>query len=321
MARMSECGELLAMNPKCNRSGSSLGLVVCAAAVVFAALIGLLVLGGRGSASNSDAQPHLLVMAAAGLREPMEQIAGEYQREHGVRIDLQFGGSNSLLNQLQIDRISAPDLFLAADQSYTLLAVERGLAKETLPVATQRPVVIVRKDSRVKIAALDDLFAERLRLSIADPDQAAIGRTVKAALLAISDERWNRLEQQVARWGVFKPTVNDVAGDVQIGAVDAGIVWDTTVSSPAYQNALNVIQLPELSNRPEQVTLALLAASKQPDEARKFARYLTGPEHGLRIFREHGFGPVPIANDASGPHENAEPSATRSSAHDEDGSQ
>ncbi|MGN6545091.1 MAG: molybdate ABC transporter substrate-binding protein [Aureliella sp.] len=309
------------MNPKCNRSGSSLGLVVCAAAVVFAALIGLLVFGGRGSASSSDAKPHLLIMAAAGLREPMEQIAAEYEREHGVRIDLQFGGSNSLLNQLQIDRISAPDLFLAADQSYTLLAVEKGLAKETLPVATQRPVVIVRKDSPVKIATLDDLFTERLRLSIADPDQAAIGRTVKAALLAISDEHWNRLEQQVARWGVFKPTVNDVAGDVQIGAVDAGIVWDTTVSSPAYQKTLNVIQLPELSNRSEQVTLALLLASKQPDEARKFARYLTDSERGLRIFREHGFGPVPVANDASVRRENHDASAARPTAHDEDGSQ
>lgn len=304
-----------------SRGGTSLGLVVGAAAVMLATLVGLLVFGGRGTASSSDGKTHLLILAAAGLREPMEQLADRYEREHGVRVDIQFGGSNSLLNQLQVDRITAADLFLAADQSYTRLAVEKGLARDALAVATQRPVVVVRKNSAVQIQSLEDLFADGLRLSIADPEQASIGRTVRASLAALSPEHWKRLEQQVERWGVFKPTVNDVAGDVQIGAVDAGIVWDTTVSSPAYRRTLNVIELPELSSRPEQVTLAVLVRSKQPAAARAFAEYLTDPDRGLPVFRAHGFGPVPHAEDKKGVTTEGPRSAEPRSAFHEDGSE
>lgn len=292
-----------------------------AAVVAFAALVGLLVFSGRESVPGSDGKSHLLVMAAAGLREPMERIAAEYQREHGVRVNIQFGGSNSLLNQLQVDQISTPDLFLAADQSYTLLAVHNGLASRTLPVATQRPVVIVRKNSAIRIESFDNLLAEGLRLSLADPDQAAIGRTVRSTLSSLSPEHWRRLEQQVKRWGVFKPTVNDVAGDVQIGAVDAGIVWDTTVSSPAYEGAIEVITLPEISGQPEQVTAALLRSSKQPAEAWKFAQYLTDPARGQQIFCLHGFGRAQIAENRATNREGTHDlqSSARPSASQEDG--
>jgi molybdate transport system substrate-binding protein len=156
----------------------------------------------------------------------------------------------------------------------------------------------LRKDSSLTIDSFADLLVDGLRLSMGDPEQAAIGRTIRASLRARSSpesDLWQRLEAQVKRWGVFKPTVNDVANDVQIGAVDAGIVWDTTVSSPAYQRTLNLIELPEISSQSEQVTLAVLSSSTQPAAAWKFARYLTDPAQGQQIFRSHGFRPVPLA--------------------------
>ena len=275
------------------RYGSlNLQVVVVAALLVSIALIGLLIFGNPSRKSGKQSHRPILLLAAAGLREPIEEIARRYEAEYGVKVDIQFGGSNSLLSQIQVDRISTPDLLLVSDASYTQQAVEKSLAKETLSIAIQRPCVIVRKDATIEIRTVDDLIAPGRRLSIGNPDQAAIGKAVREALQRIpaadGSNQWLRLESSVSQYGVFKPTVNEVANDVRIGAVDAGIVWNATVSSPAYKDTLRVIELPELASQSEMVSMAVLSSSQQPTEALKFARYVSARDRGLEVFRSHG---------------------------------
>jgi len=275
------------------RYGSlNLQVVVVAALLVSIALIGLLIFGNPSRKSGKQSHRPILLLAAAGLREPIEEIARRYEAEYGVKVDIQFGGSNSLLSQIQVDRISTPDLLLVSDASYTQQAVEKSLAKETLSIAIQRPCVIVRKDATIEIRTVDDLIAPGRRLSIGNPDQAAIGKAVREALQRIpaadGSNQWLRLESSVSQYGVFKPTVNEVANDVRIGAVDAGIVWNATVSSPAYKDTLRVIELPELASQSEMVSMAVLASSQQPTEALKFARYVSARDRGLEVFHSHG---------------------------------
>lgn len=256
------------------------------------ALVGLLVMGNPKRKASKQIVRTIQLLAAAGLREPIQEIASRYEAECGVKVDIQFGGSNSLLSLIKVDRLSTPDLLLVADESYTQQAVESNLAKEVLSIAVQRPCIIVQKNSTIQISSLDDLMVPGRRLSIGNPDQAAIGKVVRQALqktpTADGSNQWKRLESQVLQHGVYKPTVNEVANDVRIGAVDAGIVWTATVSSPAYKESLRVIELPELSSESEIVSMAVLSSSPQPTEALKFARYVSARNRGLEVFRSHG---------------------------------
>ena len=267
-------------------------IFLVAALLASIALVGLLVLGNPKRKASKQVVRTIQLLAAAGLREPIQEIASRYEVECGVKVDIQFGGSNSLLSQIKVDRLSSPDLLLVADESYTQQAVESNLAKEVLAIAVQRPCIIVQKDSTMQIRSLDDLMIPGRRLSIGNPDQAAIGKVVREALqktpTADGSNQWKRLETQVLQHGVFKPTVNEVANDVRIGAVDAGIVWTATVSSRAYKESLRVIELPELSSKLEIVSLAVLSSSPQPTEALKFARYVSARDRGLEVFRSHG---------------------------------
>ena len=267
-------------------------IFLVAALLASIALVGLLVLGNPKRKASKQVVRTIQLLAAAGLREPIQEIASRYEAECGVKVDIQFGGSNSLLSQIKVDRLSSPDLLLVADESYTQQAVESNLAKEVLAIAVQRPCIIVQKDSTIQIRSLDDLMIPGRRLSIGNPDQAAIGKVVREALqktpTADGSNQWKRLETQVLQHGVFKPTVNEVANDVRIGAVDAGIVWTATVSSRAYKESLRVIELPELSSESEIVSLAVLSSSPQPTEALKFARYVSARDRGLEVFRSHG---------------------------------
>jgi molybdate transport system substrate-binding protein len=94
----------------------------------------------------------LKVYCAAGLRVPLEEVAKRYYEEYGITIDAQYGGSNTLLNQLEIDKFSDVDLYLAADDLYADMAREKGLAAEALPIAFQRPVFAVQRGNPKGIA-------------------------------------------------------------------------------------------------------------------------------------------------------------------------
>jgi molybdenum ABC transporter molybdate-binding protein len=245
--------------------------------------------GGIGPARR------LALYCAAGLRFPAEEIARMYEQEYRIAVEIQFGGSDTLLNQIEVNKFDTGDLYLAADDWYADEARQRGLAAETIPVAHQGLVIVVRQDSPKQIAGIRDLLAADVRVALANPDQAAIGRAAKRALEQVpldGGTLWSRLEQHVTKHGVFKPTVNEVASDVKIGSVDAGIVWDATVRMPAYRDELHAISVPELEHETDLVSICVLNSSRQPTAALKFARYLSARDRGLPVFEQHGLKPV-----------------------------
>src|SRR6476660_3585172 len=96
----------------CRRHGrDSRGTVVLIAFLVcLAVLIGLIVLlmkEKKGEAKGS-AQP-LMVYCAAGLREPMQAAADEYQREFGVEVRCSYGASQAEL--VTLERAGNGDLY------------------------------------------------------------------------------------------------------------------------------------------------------------------------------------------------------------------
>ena len=277
-------------------------LVLIGAAVAVALLIAFLPGDSRDTGVPTD-RP-LVMLVAAGMRNPVEKILLAYEQEYGVRVEVQYGGSNMLLNQLKVNKFEQPDLFLAADAFYTDQAVADGLAAEVIPLARQEPVLAFRTDRSAEIDSWEDLLGDGVRWSLADPEQAAIGRTTRAVLESLrrgDDARsnlWASLEDQTIRLGVFKPTVNEVANDIKIGAVDFGIVWSSTVASPDYSSDLSSIRFADLeqtatlSGLGDLVSVAVLTTSARPTEALKLARYLGASDRGLPVFESLGMMPV-----------------------------
>ena len=271
---------------------NTLWLMLLAAGGVSAFLVGLLAWGGPGAGDDAN---QLSMYCAAGLRPVVQQVVDRYEREYGVKVELQFGGSNTLLNQIQVDKFSSPDLYLAADDFYTDQAVEKGLATETLPVAQMRLVICVPKGNPKQISSLDDLLRDDVATVIANPEAAAVGRAVRKRLQPLplgESNYWQRLEAAVTERGVFKPTVNEVANDVKLGHVDAGIVFDSTAAMRDYRDRLEVVEAAELSGDPNLVTVCVLNSSRKATAALRFARFLTARDQGLPVFAAGGLRPV-----------------------------
>ena len=226
----------------------------------------------------------------------MEQVAADYEQEFGIRVEVNYGGSGSLLNQLQTNHFGTSDLYLAADDDYTNKAVAAGLAEETLPIAYQSMVIAVAKGNPKKIRSFDDLLRDDVRVAIADPAQAAVGKAAKRRLepLTVGDtNKWELLFTQIQQNGVVKSTVNEVATDVQIGTViDAAIVWDSTVQMRDFRDHIEGVSMSELKADPDLVSIALLNSSRHPTAALRFARYLASRDKGLEAFSALGMQTV-----------------------------
>lgn len=237
---------------------------------------------GNSSPAAAAGQKPLLMFCAAGLRPPVEAAAREYAQAYGAQVQLQYGGSGTLLSNLRVS--GAGDLFLAGDESYVQSARAMGLVAETIPLARQRPVVAVAKGNPKNIRTLDDLLRTDVRVAMANPDAASVGRTVRRVLQQAG--QWAAFEKHVA---VFKPTVNEVANDLKLGSVDAGIVWDATAGQ---YPELEAVAVPLFKPAAETISICVLKRSTQAASALRFARYLGARDRGLKQFERFRCEPV-----------------------------
>jgi len=228
--------------------------------------------------AQSAAGGEIEVLCAVALRVPVEEAARAYAAEGLGTVRLQYGGSQAMLATLEIS--GKGDIFLPADESYIAAARTKGLVNETIMLAGMKPVVAVAKGNPRSIHTLADLQKGDVRLVLANPELAAISQLASHAL---PPQTWQAL---AARAVALKPTVNDVANDIVLGAADAGIVWDVTVRQTA---GLEAVEVPELASVKGKAAGAVARASTRAEAALRFLRWLAAPEKGGAVFSRHGY--------------------------------
>lgn len=221
----------------------------------------------------------LLVHCAAGLRQPITEIATLYEQTYRIPIQLQFGGSGALQSQLQL---AGGDLYLPADQSYISSSREKGLIRESIPVATLTAGIVVPKGNPQNLHSLEDLARPGIRLSLGERS-AAIGKYTWSTL-----EQSGHLAAIEPNILVTKPTVNNIIEDVATGAVDATLAWDAVAANYPDVEWLSV---PEFSAKTKLASIGVLSSSQQATRALHFARFLTARDRGQKILADSGFTP------------------------------
>lgn len=253
-----------------------------ASVVLLVALVVALAWDSSWFAGRNKGEQPLILFCAAGIKAPVAEIVAEYSEEFGVEVQIQYGGSETLL--ATIKETGAGDLYLPADDSYVTLARQKDMLAEVIPLATMKPVLVVSTKNPKKIRSLDDVLAKGIRLSHAEPKAAAVGKVAKEALQKAG--QWAAFEKNVI---VTKMTVNDVAVDIKTGAADAGIIWDALVQQ---LGGLKVVKASALEKEEAKLSLCVLRTCNQPTRALHFARYLAARDKGLPVFKKFGFAPV-----------------------------
>jgi molybdenum ABC transporter molybdate-binding protein len=250
--------------------------------VLALAIAGALLFWFSRGAHGPEAAPHetLIVYCAAGMKKPVEAVAKQYQQETKTEVQLQFGGSGTLLSQIRVAQRG--DILIAADQGTVDDARKGFTIREVLPLAVQTPVIAVRAGNPKGVHAFEDLFRDDLGVALANPEAASIGKATRAA----AGDRWQKL---AAKAKVMKPTVTEIASDLSLGTVDAAVIWDSLLGQ---FKGIEAVRVPELDSHAEKASAGILTASLQPAAALRFARYLAAPEKGGAVFKQLGFTPA-----------------------------
>ena len=246
-------------------------------------LLAILLLFTRSRLSSAEYSFSLDVFCAAALKAPIEAAAKSYETLSGATINLIVGGSGTLLNNLQLSERG--DLYIAADESYTELAQNYGLIEESCPLVELRAGLVVAKDNPYAIHQLEDVLAQpRLRIGLAHPDTASLGKFTQEQLMELG--LWNALQGQAQRGGVFTSTANELTMNLSLGSIDTAIVWDAVA---AQYPELIFIPIKEFNQTPKVASAGVLVSSRKKEQASRFIRYLQAEEVGLAHFSNLGY--------------------------------
>ena len=224
------------------------------------------------------------VAAAADLKFAMTELATQFEKGSGAKLDVTYGSSGNFLTQIQN---GAPfDLFFSADSEYPKKLEAAGLAEPgTLrEYAVGHIVIWTPRDSGIDAAKAgwQSLLDQRVKkIAIANPEHAPYGHAALAALKKAG------IYQQVKDKLVYGENISQAAEFVQSGNAQAGIVALSLALSPAMRNGKKW-EIPADSYPPIKQAVVLLKGSKNKDAARRFLDFVSGSQ-GLEILQRFGF--------------------------------
>jgi len=224
------------------------------------------------------------VAAAADLKFAMTELASQFEKQSGAKLDVTYGSSGNFLTQIQN---GAPfDLFFSADSEYPKKLEAAGLAEPgTLrEYAVGHIVIWTPSDSEINPATdgWKCLLDQRVKkIAIANPDHAPYGRAAMAALKKAG------IYEQVKGKLVYGENISQTAEFVQSGNAQTGIIALSLAVSPAMKNG-NKWEISADSYPPIKQTAIILRASKNKDAARRFLDFVSGPQ-GREILQRFGF--------------------------------
>ena len=251
-------------------------------AALSAGLLALLL--AAGGPARADESGELVVAAAASLREAFGSLAASFEAEGGPRVQLAFGASSALAQQL---RAGAPvDVLAAADLRTVEGLEEAGLAAaaDRTLFASNRLLVVSTPESVKSIRSPEDLRGSAVR-RFALPDEA-----VPAGHYAREWLRARGLLEALRPRVVRTEDVRATLAAVDLGNADAAIVYAT--DARLARSARVAFEVPRGEGPSIVYAATAVAGSKRPDAARRFLRFLRG-ETAARVLSAQGFAAPP----------------------------
>jgi len=235
--------------------------------IAFLAVAAVVLISGCISDEKKE-EKTLLVYSGAGLKEPMDAIAKEFENEFGIKATYVYGGSGVLFAKIETEKTG--DVFIPGSELNMNTAKEKGYVNSSKPVALHIPAIIVANGNPKNIHSVSDMAKENIRVSLGKEDVCAI------CALAPKIFKNAGVYEGVLKNAVTnsRTTVNELALDIVLGEADAAIVWISTTEIYVKSGKAEMIEIDENLNIIETVPIAVLKFSKNQEEAEKFTEYV-----------------------------------------------
>jgi molybdate transport system substrate-binding protein len=247
-------------------------------AVVGATLLCALVPACTSSTSGASS-PHasgtITVFAASSLTEAFTALGRAFEAAHpGTHVAFDFGASSALA--LQIDQGAPADVFASAAPKNMQQVVSAGGAKTPVNFVKNVMAVAVPPANPARIAGVADLARRGVKVALCEP-QVPCGATAQQVFAKANLS---------VRPSTLEPDVKSTLAKVELGEVDAGVVYVTDVRAAG--SKVTGIVIPPNYNASTEYPIATLTESKNGATAAAFVAFVRSAQ-GQALLLAAGF--------------------------------
>jgi molybdate transport system substrate-binding protein len=254
---------------------------VIAAGLAAVAVAGCSSSGSGGSSSTASSAPSaastgtITVFAAASLMGTFTQLGQQFDAAHpGDTVKFSFGPSSGLATQITS---GAPaDVFASAAPANMDSVVQAGDAASPQNFAKNTMEVATPPKNPGKVTSVNDLAKKSVKVALCQP-QVPCG-VVAAEVFKNAGIKVKPVTQQ--------PDVKSVLTQVELGSVDAGMVYVTDVMAAG--SKVKGVPISASDNASTLYPIATISDSKHKSIAQAFVAYVLSPA-GQKVLTAAGF--------------------------------
>jgi molybdate transport system substrate-binding protein len=225
--------------------------------------------------SPAAATGTITVFAASSLKETFTQLGQQFEAAHpGDTVKFSFGASSTLATQIT-DGAPA-DVFASAAPKNMETIVTAGDASNPQDFAKNTAEIAVPPSNPASVTSVSDLAKSSVKVALCEP---------KVPCGVVAAEVFKNAGITV-KPVTLQPDVKSVLTQVELGNVDAGVVYVTDVKAAG--SKVKGIIIPASQNASTVYPIAAITSSKEMSIAQAFVAYVLSPE-GQQVLAAAGF--------------------------------
>lgn len=242
-------------------------------------IILIFVLTLSGCKKSPEIKKEITISVAASLKEPLNEIVEAFEKDRGIKVNLNLGGSGTL--QKQIEEGAEVDLFISAAYENMKKLDNKGLIEEnSIMNLLGNSLVIIAHKSNEKIDSIAGLINKNIIFALGETKTVPAGIYGKQSLEKL--EAWNLLQSKI----VYAKDVKQVLEYVEKGEAQAGIVYKSDAIN--LKNSYIVQTIPESTHEEIVYPIGKIKGSNKKEEVNEFIKYITNSQSD-EIFIKYKF--------------------------------
>ena len=227
------------------------------------------------ASSSAAATGTITVFAAASLMGTFTQIGKQFEAAHlGDTVKFSFGGSSTLATQ--ITGGAPADVFASAAPANMDTVVKAGDASSPQDFAKNTAEVAVPPSNPANVTSVNNLAKSSVKVALCQPQVpcgVVAAEVFKNAGITVKPV-------------TLQPDVKSVLTQVELGNVDAGMVYVTDVKAAG--SKVKGVTIPASENASTLYPIATVSSSTHQAEAQAFVAYVLSPA-GQQVLSAAGF--------------------------------
>jgi molybdate transport system substrate-binding protein len=229
----------------------------------------------NGTSPAAASTGTITVFAAASLMGTFTQLGKQFEAAHpGDTVKFSFGGSSTLATQ--ITGGAPADVFASAAPANMDTVVSAGDASNPQDFAKNTAEVAVPPNNPAKVSSVTDLAKSSVKVALCEP---------KVPCGVVAAEVFKNAGITV-KPVTLQPDVKSVLTQVELGSVDAGMVYVTDVKAAG--SKVKGVVIPASDNASTLYPIATISSSTHQAEAAAFVAYVLSPA-GQQVLAAAGF--------------------------------